>query len=92
MPQESPRLEPVPVGAPLIPEPSARRPGLIGVGLDAQLGLPFAQLLQAAQYAGQLGFESLWTPAGYLAGRMVREPSAACPRAARRAPATCARP
>jgi alkanesulfonate monooxygenase SsuD/methylene tetrahydromethanopterin reductase-like flavin-dependent oxidoreductase (luciferase family) len=37
---------------------------LIGVGLDAWLGLPFAQLRAAAQEAGQLGFESLWTPAG----------------------------
>jgi alkanesulfonate monooxygenase SsuD/methylene tetrahydromethanopterin reductase-like flavin-dependent oxidoreductase (luciferase family) len=37
---------------------------LIGVGLDARLGLPFAQLRTAAQEAGQLGFESLWTPAG----------------------------
>jgi len=37
---------------------------LIGVGLDARLGLPFAQLRAAAREAGQLGFESLWTPAG----------------------------
>jgi alkanesulfonate monooxygenase SsuD/methylene tetrahydromethanopterin reductase-like flavin-dependent oxidoreductase (luciferase family) len=37
---------------------------LIGVGLDARLGLTFAQLRTAAQEAGQLGFESLWTPAG----------------------------
>jgi alkanesulfonate monooxygenase SsuD/methylene tetrahydromethanopterin reductase-like flavin-dependent oxidoreductase (luciferase family) len=37
---------------------------LIGVGLDARLGLPFAQLRTAARDAGQLGFESLWTPAG----------------------------
>jgi alkanesulfonate monooxygenase SsuD/methylene tetrahydromethanopterin reductase-like flavin-dependent oxidoreductase (luciferase family) len=37
---------------------------LIGVGLDARLGLPFAQLRTAAQEAAQLGFESLWTPAG----------------------------
>ena len=37
---------------------------LIGVGLDARLGLPFAQLRTAAQDAAQLGFESLWTPAG----------------------------
>ncbi len=37
---------------------------LIGVGLDARLGLPFAQLRVAAVQAGQFGFESLWTPAG----------------------------
>ncbi len=37
---------------------------LIGVGLDARLGLPPADLRAAALEAGQLGFESLWTPAG----------------------------
>jgi len=37
---------------------------VIGVGLDARLGLSFAQLRAAAREAGQLGFESLWTPAG----------------------------
>jgi alkanesulfonate monooxygenase SsuD/methylene tetrahydromethanopterin reductase-like flavin-dependent oxidoreductase (luciferase family) len=37
---------------------------LIGVGLDARLGLTFAQLRTAAREAGQLGFESLWTPGG----------------------------
>jgi alkanesulfonate monooxygenase SsuD/methylene tetrahydromethanopterin reductase-like flavin-dependent oxidoreductase (luciferase family) len=37
---------------------------IIGVGLDARLGLPFAQLREAARHAAQLGFESLWTPAG----------------------------
>jgi 5,10-methylenetetrahydromethanopterin reductase len=37
---------------------------LIGVGLDARLGLTFAQLRTAAAEAGQSGFESLWTPAG----------------------------
>ena len=37
---------------------------LIGVGLDARLGLPFAQLRAAAREAQPLGFESLWTPAG----------------------------
>jgi alkanesulfonate monooxygenase SsuD/methylene tetrahydromethanopterin reductase-like flavin-dependent oxidoreductase (luciferase family) len=37
---------------------------LIGVGLDARLGLPFDQLRAAAREAGGLGFESLWTPAG----------------------------
>ena len=63
MPQESPEFEPV-AGAPSTPEPSARRPGLIGAGLDARLGLPFDQLRAAAREAGQLGFESLWTPAG----------------------------
>src|ERR1700720_2765579 len=36
----------------------------IGVGLDARLGLPFDQLRAAAREAAQLGFESLWTPAG----------------------------
>ena len=37
---------------------------MIGVGLDARLGLPFDQLRAAAQEAARLGFESLWTPAG----------------------------
>ena len=37
---------------------------MIGVGLDARLGLPFGQLRAAAQEAARLGFESLWTPAG----------------------------
>src|SRR6202453_916048 len=37
---------------------------LIGVGLDARLGLTFAQLRAAAREAGPLGFESVWTPAG----------------------------
>ncbi len=37
---------------------------LIGVGLDARLGLPLAELRAAAVEAGHLGFESLWTPAG----------------------------
>ena len=59
MPQQSPGFEPSST-----PEPSARRPTLIGVGLDARLGLPFDQLCAAAREAGQLGFESLWTPAG----------------------------
>jgi 5,10-methylenetetrahydromethanopterin reductase len=36
----------------------------IGVGLDARLGLPFDQLRAAARQAAQLGFESVWTPAG----------------------------
>ncbi len=37
---------------------------MIGVGLDARLGLPFGPLREAAQEAERLGFESLWTPAG----------------------------
>src|SRR6201993_271689 len=37
---------------------------MIGVGLDARLGLPFDQLRAAAGEAARLGFESLWTPAG----------------------------
>jgi len=37
---------------------------MIGVGLDARLGLPFDQLRAAAREAAGLGFESLWTPAG----------------------------
>jgi alkanesulfonate monooxygenase SsuD/methylene tetrahydromethanopterin reductase-like flavin-dependent oxidoreductase (luciferase family) len=35
---------------------------MIGVGLDARLGLPFDQLRAAAREAERLGFESLWTP------------------------------
>jgi alkanesulfonate monooxygenase SsuD/methylene tetrahydromethanopterin reductase-like flavin-dependent oxidoreductase (luciferase family) len=64
MPQESPSPKPVPVGAPITPGPSARRPALIGVGLDARLGLPFDQSRAVAREACELGFESLWTPAG----------------------------
>src|ERR1700730_14786634 len=37
---------------------------MIGVGLDARLGLPFDQMRAAAREAGPLGFDSLWTPAG----------------------------
>ena len=37
---------------------------MIGVGLDARLGLPFEQLRAVAREAARLGFESLWTPAG----------------------------
>jgi alkanesulfonate monooxygenase SsuD/methylene tetrahydromethanopterin reductase-like flavin-dependent oxidoreductase (luciferase family) len=37
---------------------------MIGVGLDARLGLPFDQLKAAAREAERLRFESLWTPAG----------------------------
>jgi alkanesulfonate monooxygenase SsuD/methylene tetrahydromethanopterin reductase-like flavin-dependent oxidoreductase (luciferase family) len=37
---------------------------IIGVGLDARLGLPFDQLRAAAREAERVGFESLWTPAG----------------------------
>ena len=32
--------------------------------MDARLGLPFGQLREVAREAEQLGFESLWTPAG----------------------------
>ena len=35
---------------------------LIGVGLDARLGLSFDDLRTAAREAAGLGFESLWTP------------------------------
>jgi alkanesulfonate monooxygenase SsuD/methylene tetrahydromethanopterin reductase-like flavin-dependent oxidoreductase (luciferase family) len=37
---------------------------MIGVGLDARLGLPFDELRAAAGEAERLGFESVWTPAG----------------------------
>jgi len=37
---------------------------MIGVGLDARLGLPLPQLREAAIEAERLGFESVWTPAG----------------------------
>jgi alkanesulfonate monooxygenase SsuD/methylene tetrahydromethanopterin reductase-like flavin-dependent oxidoreductase (luciferase family) len=37
---------------------------MIGVGLDARLGLSFSQLRAAAREAERLRFESLWTPAG----------------------------
>jgi 5,10-methylenetetrahydromethanopterin reductase len=37
---------------------------MIGVGLDARLGLPFGQLREAAREAERLGFVSVWTPAG----------------------------
>ena len=37
---------------------------MIGVGLDARLGLSFDQLRASAREAGRLRFESLWTPAG----------------------------
>jgi alkanesulfonate monooxygenase SsuD/methylene tetrahydromethanopterin reductase-like flavin-dependent oxidoreductase (luciferase family) len=37
---------------------------MIGVGLDARLGLPFDQLREASREAERLRFESLWTPAG----------------------------
>jgi alkanesulfonate monooxygenase SsuD/methylene tetrahydromethanopterin reductase-like flavin-dependent oxidoreductase (luciferase family) len=37
---------------------------MIGVGLDARLGLPFAELREVARDAAGLGFESVWTPAG----------------------------
>jgi 5,10-methylenetetrahydromethanopterin reductase len=35
---------------------------MIGVGLDARLGLSFGQLHDVAREAERLGFESLWTP------------------------------
>jgi alkanesulfonate monooxygenase SsuD/methylene tetrahydromethanopterin reductase-like flavin-dependent oxidoreductase (luciferase family) len=37
---------------------------IIGVGLDARLGLPLRQLREVAREAARLGFESVWTPAG----------------------------
>ncbi len=37
---------------------------IIGVGLDARLGLSFGQLREVAREAERLGFESVWTPAG----------------------------
>jgi len=37
---------------------------MIGVGLDARLGLSFDELRAAARAAEGSGFESLWTPAG----------------------------
>jgi alkanesulfonate monooxygenase SsuD/methylene tetrahydromethanopterin reductase-like flavin-dependent oxidoreductase (luciferase family) len=37
---------------------------IIGAGLDARLGLSFADLREAGAIAVGLGFESLWTPAG----------------------------
>ena len=38
---------------------SKNRQQMIGVGLDARLGLPFDQLKAAAREAERLGFESL---------------------------------
>jgi alkanesulfonate monooxygenase SsuD/methylene tetrahydromethanopterin reductase-like flavin-dependent oxidoreductase (luciferase family) len=38
------------------------RQRMIGVGLDARLGLPFEQLKMAAREAERLGFDSVWTP------------------------------
>jgi len=35
---------------------------MIGVGLDARLGLSFGQLREMGQEAERLGFESLWSP------------------------------
>src|ERR1039458_8399508 len=37
---------------------------IIGVGLDARLGLPLRLLREVAREAARLGFESVWTPAG----------------------------
>ncbi len=60
MPAESP-----PAVSPDSPNTSeTTAPRLIGVGLDARLGLPFDQLRVAAREAVPLGFDSLWTPAG----------------------------
>ena len=36
----------------------------IGVGLDARLGLSFAQHHEMAAEAARLGYTSLWSPAG----------------------------
>jgi alkanesulfonate monooxygenase SsuD/methylene tetrahydromethanopterin reductase-like flavin-dependent oxidoreductase (luciferase family) len=41
---------------------ASSRQQMIGVGLDARLGLPFDQLRAAAREAERLGFESVWTP------------------------------
>ncbi|MGE3835512.1 MAG: LLM class flavin-dependent oxidoreductase [Acidimicrobiia bacterium] len=38
--------------------------GIVGVGLDGRLGLPFAELREAGAIAAGLGFASAWTPAG----------------------------
>jgi alkanesulfonate monooxygenase SsuD/methylene tetrahydromethanopterin reductase-like flavin-dependent oxidoreductase (luciferase family) len=37
---------------------------IVGVGLDARLGLPLDELVVAAMEAKGYGFESVWTPAG----------------------------
>jgi 5,10-methylenetetrahydromethanopterin reductase len=37
---------------------------MIGVGVDARLGLSFGEVSDVAVEARRLGFESLWTPAG----------------------------
>jgi alkanesulfonate monooxygenase SsuD/methylene tetrahydromethanopterin reductase-like flavin-dependent oxidoreductase (luciferase family) len=42
---------------------SMNRQQMIGVGLDARLGLPFEQLKAAAREAERRGFDSVWTPA-----------------------------
>src|ERR1700742_5078399 len=50
---------------PLPAPPPRLLPGMKnGIGLDARLGLPFDQLRAAAREAAELGFESVWTPAG----------------------------
>jgi alkanesulfonate monooxygenase SsuD/methylene tetrahydromethanopterin reductase-like flavin-dependent oxidoreductase (luciferase family) len=36
----------------------------IGVGLDARLGLPLAQLIELGREAADHGYDSAWTPAG----------------------------
>ena len=63
-PRESRTLDPAPASALIAPEGRAPRHMLIGVGLDGRLGLPFDRLREAAREAAQLGFDSLWTPAG----------------------------
>ena len=56
---------------------------MIGVGLDARLGLPFGQLRAAAREAERLGFESLWTrPAGCRTRFTSARPGRKTPRCA----------
>jgi alkanesulfonate monooxygenase SsuD/methylene tetrahydromethanopterin reductase-like flavin-dependent oxidoreductase (luciferase family) len=63
-PEKSGTRDPATAGALIAPEGRSQHDMLIGVGLDARLGLPFAQLREAGREAAQLGFNSLWTPAG----------------------------
>src|SRR5262245_54472411 len=46
---------------------SMNRQQMIGVGLDARLGLPFEQLKAAAREAERRGLESVGTPGGRVA-------------------------
>ncbi|HUB40356.1 MAG TPA: LLM class flavin-dependent oxidoreductase [Streptosporangiaceae bacterium] len=62
-PKEPHALDPA-TASTLAPDGRDQRRMLIGVGLDARLGLAFGQLREAAREAAQLGFDSLWTPAG----------------------------